>query len=129
MAIREIRVKKEARSAKARRIADERRAWENTDKLLGTNGTRQAEMAAREQLRSWYAAQVRPRLTELQPKDIARAIEVSRVYARQLIAGQIPHRRHFAALAELAGVPAPGVLRALTQATGKSEQSVPDIVR
>ena len=64
LAIREIGVKKEARSAKARRISDERRAWENAHKLLGTDGGRQAEMAAREQLRGWYAAQVKPRLME-----------------------------------------------------------------
>jgi hypothetical protein len=105
--IREIRVKKEARSAEARRISDERRAGENAHKLLGTDGGRQAEMAAREQLRGWYAAQVKPRLMELQPKDVARAIEGSRVYARQVIAGQIPHGRHFAALAELVGIPPP----------------------
>jgi CRISPR-associated endonuclease Cas1 len=121
LAIREIGVKKEARSAKASRISDERRAWENAHKLLGTDGARQAEMAAREQLQGWYVAQVKPRLIELQPKDIARAIEVSRTYARQVIAGQIPHRRHFAALSKLAGVPAPTALSALTQPTAESE--------
>ena len=58
---------------------------------------------------------------ELQPKDIVRAIEVSRAYARHVVAGQIPHRRHFAALAELAGVPAPKAVRALAQTTAASE--------
>jgi hypothetical protein len=81
----------------------------------------------RERLRRWYVAQVQPRLMGLQPKDIVRAIEVSRAYARQVIAGQIPHRRHFAALAELAGVAAPKALRMLAQATAAGEpQSVPD---
>jgi hypothetical protein len=74
-------------------------------------------MAARDQLRRWYVAQVQPRMMGLQPKDIVGAIEVSRAYARQVIAGQIPHRRHFPALAELAGVPTPKSLRfALTPA-------------
>jgi hypothetical protein len=70
-----------------------------------------AEKAAREQLRRWYAAQVQPRLAELQPKDIVGAIEVSRAYARQVIGGQIPHRRHFPGLAKLAGVPVPKGLK------------------
>jgi hypothetical protein len=63
------------------------------------------------QLRGWYAAELQPRLTGLQPKDIVRVIDVSRVYARQVIAGQIPHAHHFAALAKLARVPAPKALR------------------
>jgi hypothetical protein len=50
-------------------------------------------------------------MMELQPKDIARAIEVSRTYARQIVNGHIPHRAHFAALAELAGVPEPTAVR------------------
>jgi len=71
-----------------------------------------------------YAAEVQPCLTGLQPKDIVRVIDVSRVYARQVIAGQVPHARHFAALAKLAGVPATKALRlapVLAQATAASE--------
>src|ERR1700736_518906 len=114
-AIREIRLSEEARSAKLRRVSAARRAWENAHKSVGAGGGRQAEVAAREQLRRWYAAQVQPRLMGLQPKDIVRVIDVSRAYARQVIAGQIPHRRHFLALAKLAGVPAPKAVRALAQ--------------
>ncbi|HEY2423993.1 MAG TPA: hypothetical protein VGH55_07805 [Chthoniobacterales bacterium] len=62
----------------------------------------------------------------LQPKDIVRAIEVSRAYARQVIAGQIPHRRHFAVLAKLAGVPPPKALRVLARATPGEQESAPD---
>jgi hypothetical protein len=126
-AIREIRLSEEARSANLRRVSAERRAWENTHKSIGAGGGRQTEVAVREQLRRWYAAQVQPRLIGLQPKDIVRVIDVSRAYARQVIAGQIPHRRHFPALAELAGVPAPKVLRVLAQATAAGQpQSAPD---
>jgi hypothetical protein len=109
--IREMLAREEARSAKRRRVSDARRAWEDAYKSIGTDGGRHAEMAAREQLRRWYADQVKPRLMELQPKDIIRAIEVSRAYGRQIVAGHIPHRRHFAALAQLAGVPTPKSLR------------------
>ena len=120
-AIREIRLSEEARSAKLRRVSAARRAWENAHKSVGAGGGQQAEVAAREQLRRWYAAQVQPRLMGLQPKDIVRVIDVSRAYARQVIAGQIPHRRHFLALAKLAGVPAPKAVRALAQTTAASE--------
>ena len=110
-AIREIVVREEARSAKRRRVSDARRAWEYAHKSMGTEGRRQADMAAREQLRRWYADQVKPRLMELQPKDVLHVIEVSRAYARQIVTGQIPHRRHFAPLAKLAGVPEPKTLK------------------
>jgi hypothetical protein len=109
-AIREFRLSEEARSAKLRRVSAARRAWDNTHKSVAAGEGRQAETAAREQLRRWYAAELQPRLTGLQPKDIVRAIDVSRVYARQVIAGQIPHAHHFAALAKLARVPAPKAL-------------------
>jgi hypothetical protein len=73
---------------------------------------------------------VKPRLMELQPKDIVRAIEVSRAYGRQIVAGQIPHRRHFAGLAQLAGVPPPKALELApipAQAAAAGEpQSSPD---
>jgi CRISPR-associated endonuclease Cas1 len=129
-AIRELRFSEEARSANLRRVSAERRAWDSTHKLVEAGGGRQAEIAAIEQLRRWYAAQVQPRLAGLQPKDIVGAIEVSRAYARQVIGGQIPHRRHFGALAKLAGVSAPKALKLappLVHATAASEpQSTPD---
>jgi hypothetical protein len=111
------------------RVADARRAWEDVKKSIGTDRRQRAEMAARDQLRRWYAAEVKPRLMELQPKDILRAIEVSRTYAREIIAGQIPHRRHFAALAKLVGVPAPkasGDAAELAGAAAGALQSTPD---
>jgi hypothetical protein len=83
-AVREIGVSEEARSAKLRRVSAARRAWDNTHKPVGAGEGRQAETAALEQLRRWYAAEVQPRLAGLQPKDIVRAIDVSRVYARHI---------------------------------------------
>jgi CRISPR-associated endonuclease Cas1 len=129
-AIREIVFREEARSAKRRRVSDARRAWEDAHKSIGTVGRQHAEIAAREQLRRWYADQVKPRLMTLQPKDILGAIDVSRAYGRQIVAGHIPHRRHFAALANLAGVSEPSGLSLASvpsQATAASEPpSAPD---
>jgi hypothetical protein len=126
-AIREIVVREEARFAKRRRVSDPRGAWEDAHRSVRTDGRRQAEMAAREQLRSWYADQVKPRLMELQPKDVFRVIEVSRAYARQIVTGQIPHRRHFPAPAKLTGVPKPPGLEGIGWRTAASEPpSAPD---
>jgi CRISPR-associated endonuclease Cas1 len=126
-AIRDIHRSEEARSAKLRRVSAERRAWENAHKSVGAGDGRWAEMAVRAQLHRWYAAQIQPRISDLHPKDIVGAIEVSRAYARQLIAGQIPHRRHFPALAKLVGVAVPKALRVPGKAAAASQpQSVPD---
>jgi CRISPR-associated endonuclease Cas1 len=123
-AVRETRLSEEARSAKLRRVSAARRAWDVTHKPVGAGEGRQAETAAREQLRRWYAAEVQPRLSAFQPKDVVRALDVSRVYARQVIRGQVPHPRHFVALAKLAGVLAPKALKHVAipaQATAASE--------
>ena len=56
----------------------------------------------------WYKDSLQPRLTGLRTIDVARALDISRVYARGIVRGEkIPHPRHFAALAKLAGVPFP----------------------
>ncbi len=90
-----IRAIETARSDKLRRHAEGRRAW-----VGGPNGDEAA-------LRNWYAAEVAPRLGEVARTEIARAIGVSRVYARDLARGKVPHPRHYAALAALAGVEVP----------------------
>jgi hypothetical protein len=113
---RAYRLPQSGRSVSARKRAPQsvsaaRRAWDNTHKRVGAGEGRQAETAGREHLRRWYATKVQPRLKGLQPKDVVRAIDVSRVYARQVIAGQVPHPRHFATLAKLVGVPAPKALK------------------
>jgi hypothetical protein len=48
-----------------------------------------------------------PRLGAVARTEIARAIGVFRVYARQIFRGKVPHPRHFEALAELAGTEIP----------------------
>lgn len=100
--LRQIRDSENARSAKLRRISAARRAWSNE------NGQgRETQSPAYEQLRQWYTGTVQPRIAGLQPRDIVRAIDVSRVYARSIIRGQIPHPRHYPSLAELVGLEYP----------------------
>jgi hypothetical protein len=83
-----------ARSDKLRRIATERQAW----------GEAHKDEAEAEASRRWYIAEVVPRLAEVPRTQILRAIGVSRVYARDIARGKVPHPRHFAALARLAGI-------------------------
>jgi hypothetical protein len=86
-----------ARSEKLRAHAAGRAAWDEV----------KPEAAADAALRRWYAAEVVPRLGGVARTEIARTIGVSRVYARDLARGKVPHARHFAALAALVGVAAP----------------------
>ena len=87
-----IRSVEAARSDKLRRHAEGRLAWD-----ASRTGDEEA-------FRAWYTAEVAPRLREVARTEIARAIGVSRVYARELARGKVPHPRHFEALAALAGV-------------------------
>jgi hypothetical protein len=48
-----------------------------------------------------------PRLGAVARTEIARVIGVSRVYARDIARGKVPHPRHFEALAQLAGAEMP----------------------
>jgi hypothetical protein len=90
-----IRAIETARSDKLRRHAKGRRAW------VGTSGGDEAA------LRKWYIAEVVPRLGAIERTKIARTLGVSRVYARDLALGKVPHPRHFAALAALANMKIP----------------------
>jgi hypothetical protein len=94
-----IRSIETARSDKLRRHAEGRLAWDS-----GSTGDEPA-------LRQWYAAEVAPRLANVARTQIVKAIRVSRVYARHISQGKVPHPRHFGALAQLAGaeMPAPTV--------------------
>ena len=58
----------------------------------------------------WYAVELHPLLASLRPADIADALAVSQSYALQIRHGRVPHARHFAPLAKLAGVPLPNGL-------------------
>ena len=55
----------------------------------------------------WYTLELQPLLRSLRSADIARALAVSQSYSLSIRHGRIPHPRHFAALAQLAGVEAP----------------------
>jgi hypothetical protein len=110
-ALHKIHASEEARSAKLRRLSAARLAWDQANKAAGNPKGRDTQAEALDQLRRWYAVEVQPRLSRFQPRDIVRVIEVSRVYARQVIAGKVPHPRHFSALAELTGVRPPKALK------------------
>ena len=71
----------------------------------GRHGPRRPDgtIGADATLRRWYAAEVAPRRGAVARPEMARAIGVSRVYARALAGGKVPHPRHFAALAAMAG--------------------------
>jgi hypothetical protein len=88
-AVRAIEV---ARSDKLRRHAEGRLAWDGS------------RAGGEEALRAWYTAEVAPKLSDVARTEIARAIGVSRVYARDIARGKVPHQRHFEALAALAWV-------------------------
>ena len=66
----------------------------------------------RSALRDWYRVELQPRLSRMSPSEIVRGAAVRRSYAYYIVAGtRIPHPRHFAALATLAGVNVPNELR------------------
>jgi hypothetical protein len=90
-----IRAIETARSEKLRRHTVGRRTWDD-----GGSGDDAA-------LRRWYASEVARRLAEVPRTEIARAIGVSRVYARHISHGKVPHPRHFEALAQLTGLGCP----------------------
>ncbi len=92
-----LRTLARARADKRRGDAEKRIAWDNR--------SRPGDSAA---LRAWYGAEVAPRLAvTASRKEVAAALGVSPEYARDLRRGRVPHPRHFAALARLAGVPFP----------------------
>jgi CRISPR associated protein Cas1 len=92
-----IRAIDTVRTTKLRGHMKGRQAWERAHHD-------DAEAAA---LRRWYAAKVAPRLGAIERTTIARTLGVSRVYARDLTRGKVPHPRHFAALAQLTGAEMP----------------------
>lgn len=106
-ALHKVRASEEARSVKLQRLSAARLAWDKAHRAAGDRTRQNTQAEALGELRRWYAAEIQPRLTGLQPRDLVRVIEVSRVYARQVIAGKVPHPRHFSALAELVGAKVP----------------------
>jgi CRISPR/Cas system-associated endonuclease Cas1 len=100
----------ELRKVRLARSIAARSAWERAHGIepAGKDDTRRA--AERAGLQQWFATEIGPRLSGLRTIDVTRALDISRVYARKIVRGeQIPHPRHFAALAKLAGVEAPAL--------------------
>ena len=99
---------------KSRRHLALRRAW-NADHALPAgsepvqkrNGWFRASGPAVDKLREWFTAAVAPRMAACPVAEIRRATGLSTRYAIKIRQGHVPHPRHFAALAALAGVPAP----------------------
>lgn len=101
----------ETRKRRLTSTAAARLAWERAHRTESRGKDDVRTAAERAGLAEWYMAEIRPRLVGQRTIDVARALDISRVYARHIIRGeQMPHPRHFAALAELAGVSVPGGL-------------------
>jgi hypothetical protein len=85
-----------------------RRAWERANRVepAGKDDTRTA--LERAGLQQWFSTELSPRLAGVRTIDVARALDISRVYARGIVRGEkVPHPRHLAALAQLAGIQMP----------------------
>jgi CRISPR/Cas system-associated endonuclease Cas1 len=62
----------------------------------------------RKALRRWYADELQPRLSRMDPAEIVRGTAVGRSYAYYIVAGtRVPHPRHYPSLAALVGVVSP----------------------
>jgi hypothetical protein len=106
---------KQQRIEKARAAYAARRQWtEQHGGQLHQNGRiANSRTSGDPAVRRWYALELQPLLASLRPGDIAGALAVSVAYSLQIKHGRVPHPRHFASLAKLAGVPMP---RTLTEA-------------
>jgi hypothetical protein len=74
-------------------------------------GQRALEMLAasdRDALRHWYKEELQPRLSRMDPSEIASSAAMGRSYAYYIVAGKrTPHPRHYPNLAALVGVELP----------------------
>jgi CRISPR-associated endonuclease Cas1 len=105
-----VRAGEELRKRRLSRSISARLGWERANQVEtpGKDDIRTA--AQRAGLQEWYDAEMRPRLAALRTIDVSRGLDISRVYARKILRGeQMPHPRHFAALAKLAGVEVPSL--------------------
>ena len=108
LAIAAVHAAEETRRTRLAGSAAARLAWERAHRVAAPERDDARSAAERAQLDGWYRASLQPRLSGLRTIDVARALDISRVYARGIVRGEkIPHPRHFAALAKLAGVPFP----------------------
>jgi hypothetical protein len=103
-----VHAREEKRRTRLSHSAAARAAWERAHRVTTPERDDTRTAAERAQLDGWYRASLQPQLTGLRTIDVARALDISRVYARGIVRGEkMPHPRHFAALARLVGVPSP----------------------
>ena len=103
-AVAAVHADEETRRTRLAGSATARLAWERAHRVTAPERDDTRTAAERAQLDAWYKAVLQPRLCGLRTIDVARALDISRVYVR---GEKMPHPRHFEALANLAGVPLP----------------------
>ena len=103
-AVAAVHADEETRRTRLAGSATARLAWERAHRVTAPERDDTRTAAERAQLDAWYKAVLQPRLCGLRTIDVARALDISRVYVR---GERMPHPRHFEALANLAGVPLP----------------------
>ena len=110
-AIAAVHAAEATRGTRLARSAAGRLAWERAHRVTAPERDDTRTAAERAQLDGWYRASLQPRLIGLRTMDVARALDISRVYARGIVRGEkVPHPRHFETLAKLTGVPFPQTL-------------------
>jgi hypothetical protein len=96
--------------SKHRRHLALRRAWDaehglSTMRAIGVrNSFATPTGPVVDERREWYASAVAPLVARCSLSDVQRATGLSKRYAIMIRQGHVPHPRHFAALAQLAGV-------------------------
>jgi CRISPR-associated endonuclease Cas1 len=97
------RIEKARAAYAARRLwAEQQRGQLHAKGRIAKSGSSEDPAVVR-----WYALELQPLLAALRPADIAGALAVSVAYSLQIKHGRVPHPRHFAPLAKLAGVRLP----------------------
>jgi hypothetical protein len=97
--------------------------------VAGQQAIKALPVSERKALRRWYAEELQPRLSRMDPTEIERGAAIRRSYAYYIVAGtRIPHPRHYPNLAALVGMEVPNELRAAAAAcaddpTGKTHGS------
>jgi CRISPR-associated endonuclease Cas1 len=103
------------RAEKLQKSLAARRAW-GAARAGATGHLPPIHVAENAALVQWYANELKPYLSSVRPVDIARALDVSQGYSIRIKHGYMPHPRHFAALAKLAGIEVPKALLPQTTA-------------
>ncbi|MGH6876905.1 MAG: CRISPR-associated endonuclease Cas1, partial [Rhizomicrobium sp.] len=76
--------------------------------LAGERAVKGLPTSDRSALRHWYRVELQPRLSRMNPAEIAAGAAMGRSYAYYIVSGtRIPHPRHYPNLAALAGVELP----------------------